>query len=255
MSMAGSTKPPTASGRPMMSGFSARKDEFVYRPISVMAVICLLASTVCLLSFISLFMIPVAVIVLIFSVITYIRLERSRNEYAGQLLAVVAILITLVSSLGAGTKHAVTFFAFSREAREHADAYLHALLADDLEQAFLLRMNPQSRASVGDDVNDLVQTYNKEYEAFKKEAVTKALRAGGADSVIEYRGATEFFPHMGLDLVGLHYRVHLATEPKRTYDVTLGILGGVSEGGDWDGRQWFVQGNENIVEVPPEAQK
>jgi len=245
---------PAASDRPTMSGFSARKDEFVYRPISVMAVLCLLASLVSLLSFVSLYMIPVAVIILIVSVVTYVRLERSRNEYAGQVLAGLATVITLVGTVGAGTAHAVTFYAYSNEARQLADQYLAALLSDNLEEAYFLRMDPQSRASVDDDVTDLVKTYNKAYEGFKKEAVTKTLRAGGANSVVEYVNATGFHPFNGLSMIGLHYRIHLASEPKKTYDVFLGIVGGVSEAGDWTGRQWYIHDNEQISEVAPEAQ-
>lgn len=252
--MSGSANPPTASDRPSMSGFSARKDEFVYRPISVMAVLCLVASMFALLSFVSLYMIPVAVIILIVSVVTYIRLERSRNEYAGQVLAGLAIVITLIGTVGAGTAHAVTFYAYSNEARGLADQYLAALLADNLEEAFLLRTDPQSRASVSDDVTDLVKTYNKAYETFKKEPVTKALRAGGLNSVVEYKNATAFFPFNGLNMVGLHYQIQLATEPKKTYEVVLGIVGGVSEAGDWEGRQWFIQDNSAITEVDPKDQ-
>lgn len=252
--MSGSANPPAASNRPSMSGFSARKDEFVYRPISVMAVLCLIASLFALLSFVSLYMIPVAVIILIVSVVTYIRLERSRNEYAGQVLAGLAVVITLIGTVGAGTAHAVTFYAYSTEARGLADQYLAALLADNLEEAFLLRTDPQSRASVSDDVNDLVKTYNKAYEGFKKEAVTKALRAGGANSIVEFKRATDFYPFNGLSMVGLHYQVQLATEPKKKYDVVLGIVGGVSEAGDWEGRQWYIQSNESIDEVPTQPQ-
>ena len=55
-----------------------------------------------------------------------------------------------------------------------------------------------------------------------------------------------------MNLVGLHYRVQLAAEPKKTYDLTLGVLGGTSEGGDWVGREWFIYGNESITEIPAE---
>ena len=159
--MAGSAKSPAASERPSMSGLSARKEEFVYRPVSLMAVLSLVASLFSLFSFVSMFVIPIAFIFLIASIITYVRLERARNEYAGQLLAGLAIFISLIGTLGAGTVHAVTFFALSAEARQQADEYLQALLSDKLEDAFRMRMDPQSRASVGDDINDLVKTYNK----------------------------------------------------------------------------------------------
>lgn len=99
-----------------MSGLSARKEEFVYRPVSLMAVLSLVASLFSLFSFVSMFVIPIAFIFLIASIITYVRLERARNEYAGQLLAGLAIFISLIGTLGAGTVHAVTFFALSAEA-------------------------------------------------------------------------------------------------------------------------------------------
>jgi hypothetical protein len=228
---------------------SAPRDEFVYRPVSTAAVLCLLASLASLSSFINPYMIAVAAVLLVFSVITSVRLDRAKSEYEGQFLAKLAILVGLVATIGAGTKHTITYFALSREAREYGELYLRTLLEDNLEEAFRLRIGPQVRALCKDDVKEMILQYNDGFEAFKKELVTQTLRAGGANSTVEYLGVTGMEHFEGLELLGVHYRVTIVNEPRKTYEVILGISGGVSPAGDWEGRQWFVRGNEDIREV------
>lgn len=239
----------TNSGRQM----SAQRDEFVYRPVSTAAVLCLLASVATLFSFINPYMIAVGMVMLVFSIVTSIRLDRAKDEYEGQFLAKLAILVGLVATIGAGTKHTITYFALSREARAYGELYLKTLLADNLEEAFRLRIGPQIRALCKDDVKEIILQYNDGFEAFKKELVTQTLRAGGADSTVEFLGVTGMEHFEGLELLGVHYRVTIVNEPRKTYEVILGISGGVSLAGDWEGRQWFVRGNEDIREVSAPA--
>ncbi|MBY0588100.1 hypothetical protein K2X85_13040 [bacterium] len=244
------SSPPTLdAGRQM----TPPKNEFVYRPISTMAVLCLLAALMTLSSFLNPYIIAVAVLVLLVSIITSIRLDRAKEEYEGQFLAKLAILVGLVATLGATTTHSITYFALTREAREYGEVYLQTLLADNLEEAFRLRIGPQIRAICKDDVKEILLQYNENFDAFKKEAVTQTLRAGGVDSTIEYLGVTGSVHIEGMELIGMHYRVKIANEPRKTYEVVLGISGGVSEAGDWQGRQWFVRGNEDIKEVSAPA--
>jgi hypothetical protein len=225
------------------------KEEFVYRPISSMAVICLIAALMTLGSFLNPYVIAVAALVLVISIVTSIRLDRAKEEYEGQFLAKLAILVGLVATLGATTKHTITYFALTREAREYGEVYLRTLLADNLEEAFRLRIGPQMRALCKDDLKEILLQYNENFDAFKKEAVTQTLRAGGVDSTIENLGVTGTIHIEGMELIGMHYRVTIANEPRKTYELVLGISGGVSEAGDWEGRQWHIRGNEDIKEV------
>ncbi len=70
---------------------------------------------------------------------------------------------------------------------------------------------------------------------------------------MEFLGVTGMEHFEGLELLGVHYRVTIVNEPRKTYEVILGISGGVSLAGDWEGRQWFVRGNEDIREVSAPA--
>jgi hypothetical protein len=232
---------------------SAQRDEFVYRPVSTAAVLCLLASLATLSSFMNPYMIGVAVVMLVFSIVTSVRLDQAKNEYEGQFLAKLAILVGLVATIGAGTKHTITYFALSREAREYGELYLRTLLADNLEEAFRLRIGPQVRALCKDDVKEMILQYNDGFEAFKTEQVTQTLRAGGENSLVEFIGITGMEHFDGMELLGVQYRVTIVNEPRKTYELILGISGGVSPAGDWEGRQWFVRGNEDIREVSAPA--
>lgn len=232
---------------------STRLDEQAYRPISGMAVFCLLLSVVGLASFLNYYLIALALIILILSIVTSIRLDRAKEEYGGQLIAKLAILVGLVGTLGAGTSHVVQHIALTREARAFAESYLAAVLADDLEEAFRLRMAPQARAIVNDNVKDLLFQYNKEFEAFKKEKVTQVLRAGGKEALVEFKGNSEVFRMEGLSLVGVDFHVTLPGNPPKKFATTIGVHGGVSYVGDWEGRQWYIRGNEAIAEIPIES--
>lgn len=233
--------------------FSARDAEFVYRPISVMAIVCLLASLVSLVTFFNYYLIPIALVVLVISVLTSIRLERAKNEYEGQLLSKIAILVGLVATIGAGTVHAVTYVALSREARAFSEEYLRLLLADKLEEAFRMRIAPAARAYCKDDLKEIMFQYNKEFEAFKQEKITEVLRAGGSNATIEFLGASQVLQYAGLDLIGTEFRVTLPGPPRRVFRLMLGIHGGVSQAGDWIGRQWYVSGNDKVGEELPPA--
>jgi hypothetical protein len=156
----------------------------------------------------------------------------------------------MVAVFGAATTHGVTFLALSSEARAFSESYLRALLADDLEEAFRMRIGPQARAYCRNDLKEMLMVYNKNFEGFKKEGVTKALRAGGQKSTVTYLGATEIEQMDGLNLIGVQYRVQLDSQPPRTYDVALAVHGGVSQAGDWEGRQWYIWGNDGIKETP-----
>lgn len=259
---------------------SADASEFVYRPISALAVICLVLSVVTLSSFMTYYMIVPALIVLVMSIVVSLRLDRSNAEYAGQLPAKVAILVGLIATLGAGTAHWVRFIAIQKEAREFADKYLRVLLADDLETAFWMRAIPNVREECKGNVKELVFRHNADYEKFKKEPPTRALRAGDSSTekarvvflgtvpladeefarnwpILRMIQLVLFGPEYridenGLDEVPLKFRVSLANQERSVYDAGLAVCGGLASQG-WKGRQWYIKDALVASRSPVEA--
>lgn len=237
------------------AGLSAEPTEFVYRPISTVAVLCLVASVLSLVSFLDYHLIVPAAAVLAVSVATSVRLDRAKQEYSGQVAAKLAIFLGLIATIGAGTSHYIRYVVVTRSARDYGEQFLRALLEDDLEGAFAMTTDPLTRAASGMDVQEMILRRNKDYEEFKKNRLTRALRAG--DSVAE-KAQVKFLrvgDHIrpeGLDLVAVHYEVTLATGNRPTYEVRLGVCGGVVSHG-WRGRQWWVKYHHDFETVEPSA--
>jgi hypothetical protein len=237
------------------SGLSAEPTEFVYRPISTLAVLCLVASVLSLVSFLDYHLIAPAAVVLAVSVATSVRLDRAKQEYGGQIAAKIAIILGLIATIGAGTSHYIRYVVVTRSARDYGEEFLRALLEDDLEGAFAMTVAPVMREASGMDLQEMILRHNKEYEEFKKNRLTRALRAGDAaedKARVRFLGVDGHLRPEGLDLVGLRYEVTLATGNRPTYEVRLGVIGGVVPQG-WKGRQWWVKYHDEFKAVEPPA--
>lgn len=230
------------------TNISASASEFVYRPISGMAVLSLILSLVSLASFVNFYLLVPAFVVLVLSIWTAVKLDRAKAEYQGQLLAKLAVFLALVATIGAGTAHGISFLAITSSAKNWAEQYLNAVLHDELEAAFLMTVMPYEREANGNDPKRIVAQFNEKFQEFKTDDVVRFLRAESSHRPeIEFLKTTGFGRVEGLDLVGLRYLIQLDDDARTAYHVDLNVHGGVHSA--WAGRQWYITPNSSIVKL------
>lgn len=242
------TRETGAADRPAASMMSAERTEFVYRPIHGMAVLSIVLALASLVSFLNYYLLAPAVLILIVSIWTTVKLDRAKSEYQGQLLAKLAVFVSLTSTLGAGTAHVISYMVITSSARNWAEQYLNAVLDDELERAFFMTLMPHDRQAFDNDPGKAAAAFNPKYQEFKTDDVVRFLRTlGSQEATIECLKTTAFGRLENLDLVGLLFRVRLNDSEKTTFLVELNVHGGVHSA--WAGRQWYMTPNNRILNV------
>ncbi|MFO0948395.1 MAG: hypothetical protein U1D30_21155 [Planctomycetota bacterium] len=234
----------SAAGSRMPPGISAPDPVLQYRPVSAMAVICFCMSLLTPFAFAHHYFWVLPALVLPLSIWTSIRIEKARAEYAGQLLAKAAIVISLASGIGSVTKFSIEWVILSREARQEADRFLDLILANRLKQAFVLTIPPHRRADMENDVDQLIQRNSDGHRKFLLSPIVEEFKGKAADVQVTFQGFGGFVYDKGFHIIGLHY--YFTLDDKQIYRVSLAAFGGVAPAGEWKGRQWYV--SDPVVE-------
>lgn len=213
--------------------------EVAYRPVSSMAVLCFCLSVVSALSFAHpvLWLLPAATLVL--ALATSARLEKARQEYAGQLLAKVAVLLSLAFGIGAPTKYAVEWWIISGEAHRFADRYLDTVLANQVKTSFVSMLPPPQRVGLEDNVDQLIRRHAALYRNYLMDPVVQTFRGKVEQAQVTYVGQDMYVYQDGSYFIGLEYRITLDDE-NRVMRVRLQVRGSVADAHEWKGRQWSV---------------
>ena len=220
------------------ASFTSREPEIAYRPISQMAVFCLVLAVLSFLAFASMIFWPLPLIALGLSIWTSRRLEAARREIAGQFVVKLALFLSLIGGLGAVTQYSVQRVILTRAARHYANGFLDAVLQNRVKEAFVMTRAPLSRAGMEDDVDQLLERTPDEYRTYLQEdPVVSRFTARLPDAQVSYLGSSNFGQAGGFFHVVLTYEVLLE---EKAYEVKLVLQGAAAPGGEWEGRQWYV---------------
>lgn len=238
-------------------GISAQAGEIAYRPVSKAAALELTFAIVSLLAFSSpaAWILPVAV--LIFAVRTSSWLERAKGEYAGQVLAKLAIFISLVAAVGAPTKHFVERYVILNEAMDSCNAFLDLVLANQVKDAFKYTLSPLQKSGMEDKIDELIVRAGQNYREYLNWDAIIKLRGRLQTAQVTYLGlasknqpgvdttlservqdwveGSNFVYSNGTYQAALRYRITL--DDGSVFEAVAILVGGT---GDWKGRQWFV---------------
>jgi hypothetical protein len=216
-----------------------------YKPVSTMAVISFLLGIASLGSFFSLglwVLLPFAIII---SSITSFRLERARQEYAGQFISKVAVLLSLVSLVGAPTVFFTKYYLLAAESRTVADQYLDFIMENKLKSAFKLTQSVLTQASTKSDDEMVLRMGREQYLNYLAGPSLRQLGGIGEVAQVTHSGALYEGTSQGLDRVMHQYIVTIDTgkpgEKPLVLSVPVLMQGATSPTGEWEGRKWRVE--------------
>lgn len=228
MSIETRSEPPVFSTEPIET----------YRPMSTMAVVSIVLAVLSLGAFATIKMLVVTAFALVLSIVTSIRLERAKSEYAGQLLARLAAVLAVVSLFGSVTKYGVEWAILTREAHRVADQFLDEVLAFQVKRAFYWRMPPWGRPADEDakGLDELLIRNGPAYRDFVNSPLVAKLGGKVADAQVTYAGV-ETYGYDTLYHVSLQYVVNL---DGADYLVHLWLQGTANLSPEEKSRRWFI---------------
>jgi hypothetical protein len=232
---------------PLSSGLAPQTDdsELTYKPISPMSVVSLIFGVVALGAFFSGYFWLVPPVALVIAGLTSRSLEQAREEYAGQLLAKLGLLLAVVALVGAPTIHFTKRFLLGRETRVIADRFLDLILENKIKDAYALTARLDIQASAQDDADEIQKRMGREsYMQFLTSSTVQAYQGKGADAQVNHQRFVYEGRDKGVEKVVHFYVVNLYKDDEisGTYSLLLMLSGGV--GPDWQGRKWMVEVHE-----------
>jgi hypothetical protein len=229
----------TGTRSPESRTFSSRDLEETYRPISALAVTSFVLGVLSILAFASMYLWAIPIVALVIAVPTSRWLERAREEYAGQLLAKVGILLAVLSFCGASTQYAVTRFIIVNEAGKVADHYVDLILAHRVKDAYFYTLPPLARKDQQDQVDALIDKSKNQYRAYLYgDGVTDLLRGRLAEAQVTRVSCGGHQFQQGSHYVYVNYQITLDSG---VYSIWLLLQGMEPTANEWKGRQWIVQ--------------
>lgn len=233
---------------PLSSGLAPQTDdsELAYKPISPMSVVSLIFGIIGLGAFFSGYLWLVPPVALVVAGLTSRRLEQAREEYAGQLLAKLGLLLAVVALVGAPTIHFTKRFLLGRETRAVADRFMDLILENKIKEAYALTARLDIQASAQDDADEIQKRMGREpYLQFLQSSGVQSFQGKGADAQVNHHRFVYEGRDKGVEKVVHFYVVNLynqANEIGGTYSMLLVLSGGV--GPDWQGRKWMIEAHE-----------
>jgi hypothetical protein len=220
--------------------FSFREPEEFYRPVSGMAVLSFFVSVASLMAFLtpSFWFIPPLALILAFY--TSRRVELARKEVAGQLVAKLSIFVALIALIGAPTQFFVQYLILTREARKAGDAYVDSVLQNQIRTSFEYTLHPMSRAMITDDPttrDEFLRMNQEKYRQVLNMPIYMVLGGKLKESQVTFMGYKWRGYFDGLFHIDLRYDVDCEGT---VWVVVLKMKGGVALGGEWKGRQWYI---------------
>jgi hypothetical protein len=256
------TAPATPAG-PAAAGLPPAE---VYRSLSVLAVIGFLAAlaytavmavlaTVALVTRSPLlvapvwFLLPLAAIVLCRA--GRKRIRDAEGTLGGDRLATWGVTLSLLSALLYGSYYMATFFALRQQASDYAERWMEELKRGNVERAYWMRIPPSTRPA---DTNPaqlregLELRYNTEQTQgytlsnFRSADLVTLLGGAGERARLRLAGVLRWGyddpTQRGSYFVVLRYRLET---PDLEADVDVPLFGSEAPGGEYQGRQWYVQ--------------
>lgn len=229
---------PNRSKRPLATGISTPDPAVQYRPVSVLAVVALALSLLTPLAFAHPYFWILPPVAFVTSVLVSRGLERVKEAYAGQLLAKMAIVLSLLTGVGSITRYGIERAILTREARSIANEFLDDVLANQLKAAFALTLPPYRRANMERDYDQLIARNGDNLRQFLASPIVLQFAGAAAETQVTYLGVGFYGYERGFQVIGLDYRFTLSD--KESYLVKVLARGGVAAGGEWQGRAWYV---------------
>ena len=228
----------TGTDSEQRTGFTSREPEASYRPIAQLAIVSFVFGVLSLLAFAGIIFWVVPLIALPLAGFTSRQLERTRNEYAGQLLAKAALFLALIAMVGAPTRFGIEWFILTREAKTQADQMIDLVLAGRIKEAFYQSTHPLSRTSAKDSLDQLIVRSGEGYRDFLDGEFVRLFNRQGKEAQVTYEGTAGYGSERGFTVVLLKYRITLEDH---AYDVRVLMKGGVASSNEWQGRQWYAE--------------
>ena len=225
-----------------------------YRPIPAMAVFSLFLGVLSLIAFAKgplspcdAWMVPavsptwyLAPVALLIAWRTSRKLDTARNEYSGQLLAKIGLLLALISLICAPLRYYTKRVLLARESRGFADQYLDALLENRVDDAYKM-MGPAYTQD--QSVAEIIEQLGRQaYQNFHELPQVAALKGRGDDAQVTYLGGLYGDTTGGLDEIGHQYIIATKgpTGAPQVYYLRTMTAGAISPDRRWEGRGWVV---------------
>jgi len=230
---------------PLPSGLFSEGDDpaLTYKPISPMSVVSLLLGIAAVGAFFSGYMWAVPPVALVVAGLTSRRLEQARDEYAGQFLAKLGLLLSVIALVGAPTIHFTKRFILGRESREVADRFLDLILENKIKQAYALTARLDIQASAQDDADEIQKRMGREpYMQFVQNSAVQYFQGKGADCQVTHQRFVYEGRDKGVEKVVHMYVINIynqANEIGGTFSYFMVLSGAV--GSEWQGRRWMVE--------------
>jgi hypothetical protein len=205
---------------------------------------------------------PVVAIVL--ALIGWMQVQASEGTRTGRQLAIWAITLSVVVSLGYWAYYTATYFVVRRDAQAFCQQFFEKVKEGKLESAFIMTVAPKQRPREDAGLRDAIENrFNHDpgqnrpgggyFNIFKDHLFVHVVRQGGADAVIQPLGVTswEFAGGGGGYVVRERYRV---TTPEMSYEGLVIIKSTEPQGKDLKARQWHIALNEmpaNMAGITP----
>jgi hypothetical protein len=227
--------------------FSPVEPDLGYRPISPLAVVSLVFGFAALLAFIRPELWFLAIVGLLVAARGSYKLERVRQEYAGQLAAKTGLLLSLFATIAAPTRYFTQRFIVCREAKLAANEFVDLILANEIKRAFFLTATPwqrlqdvETQTNEADDelIGQTIARSGERYRMFLYDPMRDRLGGRGADAQVTHLGVVEYGYAREEFRVVIHYSISL---DGRNLGLMIGLRGAASHGGEWKGRQWYVE--------------
>lgn len=206
-------------------------------------------------------MFPILAIVL--AAVGWFQIQASEGTRTGKSLAIWAITLSIVVSLGYWAYYTATYFVVRGQAYAFCQQYFDKIKEGKLESAFLMTVVPKQRPPREDaGLRDAIEhRFNMEppgqgrpggggyFNIFKEHMLTHVIVQGGKDAEIQPMGVAswEFAGGGGGYVVHARYRV---TTPDMTYDALVAVKSTEPQGKEAKGRQW----NISLPETTNDAQ-
>lgn len=237
----------TNGGNP--SGFSMVEPEVQYRPISGMAVVCMVLALLSILAFASRLFWIFPLVTVVLSGITAWNLERAKQEYAGQLLAQGALLLGLICGLSSVTRWHLEWIVYGREARIFCDQYMDAILTNQFDEVFNLRLPPPARFS-GETLDALKTRYVQRQRDMVDAPEVLVFSGKLADAQVYSSGPVyDLIFTEGYYAIACDYEIELEN---RAYTIRVITRGARASKGEWEGRAWYIYNADVRLKPTPE---
>jgi hypothetical protein len=190
---------------------------------------------------------PVTAIIL--GLIGWLQVQSSEGTRTGKPLAVWAVTLSIVVSLGYWAYYAATYFVVRRDAEAFCRQYFDKIREGKLESAFVLTVPPKQRPREDAGLRDTIEyRFNFEqpqgkssgfFTIFKDHLLTHVIRQGGDKVDVEPMGVTTWEYAGGTTgyLLRERYRV---TTPDLIWDGVITVRSSEGQGKDAKGRQWQI---------------